>query len=61
MPVKYICVGFIPAKKDIRPNIYLEEGQCLSKAKDVPRAKPEALPRLCEIFVGVGSTVMLSE
>ena len=54
-------MGFIPAKKEIRPDIYLEEGQCLSKAKEVPRAKPEALPRLCEIFVGVGSTVMLSE
>ena len=41
-------IGCIPAKRDMRPVIFGGEGQCLSEAKNVPRAKPEALPRLHE-------------
>ena len=43
-----ISMGYIPAKRDIRPVISRGEGQRLSDAKEVPRAKPEALPRLHE-------------
>ena len=32
-----ICVGYIPAKRDIRPVISRGKGQCLSEAKEVPR------------------------
>ena len=43
-----ICMGYIPAKKEIRPLITCREGQCLWEDKEVPREKPGALPRLCE-------------
>ena len=36
-----IRIGYIPAKRDMRPVISLGEG-CLSEAKEVPRVKPEA-------------------
>ncbi len=32
-----ICVGYIPAKWDIRPIISRGEGQCLSEAEEDPR------------------------
>ena len=41
-------MGYVPAKSDIRPMISCRECQCLSKAKEVLRAKPETLPRLRE-------------
>ena len=41
-----LCIGYIPAQWDlIRLVISLGKGQCLSGAEEVPRAKPEALPR----------------
>ena len=40
-----ICIGYIPGQRDIRPVISRGRGQCLSGAEEVPRAKPEALPR----------------
>jgi len=43
-----LCIGYIPARQDIRPVISRGKGQCLSEAEEVPRAKPEALPRLNE-------------
>ncbi len=33
-----ICVGYIPAKRDIRHVISSGEGQCLSEAEEGPRA-----------------------
>ena len=41
---KAICIGYIPGQRDI-PVISRGRGQCLSGAEEVPRAKPEALPR----------------
>ena len=43
-----ISMEYIPAKRDIRLVISHREGQRLSEAKGVLRAKPETLPRLCE-------------
>ena len=40
-----MCIGYIPANRDIRPITPHREGQCLSQSKEVPRAKPKALPR----------------
>ena len=35
---RIICVRYIPTKRDIRHVTSLGEGQCLSEAKEVPRA-----------------------
>ena len=43
-----ICMGYIPAKKEIRPFITCRKGQCLWEDKEVLREKPGALPRLRE-------------
>ena len=43
-----LSVGYIPAKRDIRHVISCGKGQCSSEAEEVPRAKPEVLPRLNE-------------
>ena len=43
-----LSVGYIPAKRDIRPVISRGKGQCSSEAEEVPRVKPEVLPRLNE-------------
>ena len=40
-----LCIGYIPGQRDIRPVTSRGRGQCLSGAEEVPRAKPEALPR----------------
>ena len=37
-----VSVGYILAEKDIRPITSLGEGQCLSGAKQAPKAKPKA-------------------
>ena len=38
----YVSVGYIPVERDIRPITSLGEGQCLSGAKQAPKAKPKA-------------------
>ena len=40
-----LSVGYIPGQPDIRPVISRGRGQCLNGAEEVPRTKPEALPR----------------
>ena len=42
-----VCIRCILAKS-IRPVISHGDGQCLSEAKEVPQAEPEAVPRLHE-------------
>jgi len=37
-----VSIGYIPVQRDIGPVISCEKGQCLSEAKEEPRAKPKA-------------------
>ena len=56
-----ICTRYIPAKRVIRPGRTCREGQCLWEAKEVPREKPGALPRLLEStgpFQGINNGVI---
>ena len=45
LSIAIYCTGYIPGQRDIRPVISNGKSQCLSGAEEVPRAKPEALPR----------------
>ena len=51
--IQGISVGYIPGQPDIRPVTSRGRGQCLNGAEEVPRAKPEALPRRNEALHGL--------